>query len=155
MKKVILLLFVVAVCAQAGWTQPPPQRLSFSSGGGNQLQMPTTMGEPFGKTASGITIGSQQNSSVTVGTTAPNRPSNRVVVFPNPAQDVLNVQVIGESQKNFTVKLYDMTGREVAVFSNIEEYRQVPLTAVKGTSFVVVIFDEQGVNLFSETIIKP
>ena len=155
MKKVLLLLFVVAVWAQTGWTQPPPQRLSFSSGGGNNLQMPVTMGEPFGTTASGITIGSQQNSSITVGTSAPNRPNNRIVIFPNPAQDVLNVQVIGESQKNFTIKLYDMTGRELAVFTNIEEYRQVPLTAIKGASFVVVIYDEHGVNLFSETIIKP
>lgn len=132
-----------------------PRRVSFSSGGGSNARMPVTMGEPFGKANNGVTIGSQQNSGLLVSTTPADRPNNRIVVFPNPTQDELNVQVVGESQNGFTVKLYDMTGREILVQKNVNEYVKLTLTGLAGNSFVVVLYDDKGVNLFSETIIKP
>jgi hypothetical protein len=158
MKKLIILVLMFLLVGFSGiYAQGniPQERLSFSSGGGSNPQMPVSIGEPFGFSGPNVTIGSQQNSgNGTVGI-LPSSPKSRIVVFPNPVEDELNVQVIGKDEANFSVKLHDLLGRELVFQREIYKQTKLSLVGIQSNTFLVSVYDKNGIILFTETIVKP
>lgn len=156
MKQLILLFSIL--CALSGVCEaqngPPPQRVVFSSGGSNNASMPVSLGEPFSGNNGQGTIGSVQNGSVRVPTVEVTGAVNRVILYPNPVGDILNVQVLGENQSDYTVIIRDIQGKELLRRKNVHDNVELPLSAFTSGALLVTIESKESKELFSQTIIK-
>jgi hypothetical protein len=155
-----ILLFSM-ICAFSGVCKaqngPPPERVVFTSGGSNDSNVPVSLGEPFGGNNGQVTIGAIQNgslSSVGVPTRDITNTGNRIILFPNPVGDVLNIQVLGENQDNYTVVIRDILGREVLRKKNIHDAIELSLSSFGSGALYITIESKDSKELFSQTIIK-
>ena len=71
-----------------------------------------------------------------------------VLIYPNPAKELINIQI---NATDFTVNLYDLTGRIVSTVFN--EY-QIDIADLQTGIYVVDIRDTNGVSLYSGKLIK-
>lgn len=82
-------------------------------------------------------------------------PSVTVDVFPNPADDAINIVLnTKESSSNVTVKLIDVSGREVLSQSHTESKGKISLdvSSVEAGTYLLSIF-KNGVNVSCQPIV--
>lgn len=146
------------LCALSGVCEAqngsPPERVVFSSGGSSDITMPVSIGEPFGGNNGQVTIGSIQYSNIRVATDDVDKESNRIILFPNPVGDILNIRVLGENQNDYTVIIRDIQGKELLRRKNAHDNVELSLSGFTSGALLVTIESKDNKELLSQTIIK-
>ncbi len=73
------------------------------------------------------------------------------VIYPNPANEMLNIEIKGQSGKA-TAVIYDMMGREVSRTVVWQGVNTVPVDMLDQGVYILRITDEKGNRLFSEPV---
>lgn len=159
MKKVFTLL-IASLCYLTMNAQTLG-RVTFSSGGSSSYGMPVSIGEPFGSSNTNLRVGSQQNAKVDttivdtiIGITPISTEKNKVVIFPNPTEKNISVQVIGHLANDFSVQVVDMQGKRLVTQNHNSHQASISLADFPSGSYQVLINNPFGQNIFSQIIIK-
>lgn len=154
MKK-ILILAIAGMGNYYAYTQPPPQRIFFSSGAGSNSSMPVAIGEPLYGQGGGARVGSQQNTNKqSVGIMEMGNAKDRIALYPNPANNQINVLVQGLNQENFSIVIFDMIGNEVINKKNLKLSASISLETLPVGNYNVAVFSNERKLIFSQIISK-
>lgn len=130
MKTKTLFLTLIAFCLFSFGTAMQAQnldRVAISSGGISSDTLNATIGEifVFSVSESGISLDagaqSDQNNTGGMTTTITKAETNQteMLVYPNPVEDFLNLQIIGLSSETVSFQVYDAVGKLVLQHNSI------------------------------------
>jgi len=81
-------------------------------------------------------------------------PSSNITIYPNPANDVLNVDFSNPISQNTSMALYNANGEKIVARNNIsnDKHQQIKLTGLTQGSYFIVI-TQNGRELFTKSFI--
>lgn len=83
-----------------------------------------------------------------------NKIVNKAVVFPNPFTELVNIQIIDKSLLPATIKLFDISGRELISFPVTVKNQQLNLSTLKNGLYFYRFFDVSNKPVLNGKLIK-
>jgi len=157
MKKTILSLFSLCLVSAGASAQE-----SVNSAGGDAIGSGGSVSYSIGQVAyqyvsssSGSVSQGVQHSYdlITVGLDESNG-SISLTAFPNPAADVLNLEIKGYEGENYTLQLLDAQGKLIRMQTVNTQMTAVPVADLPVASYFVSVFDQKKQKLKSFRIVK-
>lgn len=153
MKKQILVFIFSVFCAMS---YAQVGSIFFSSAGGSNPNVPASLGEPFSSSGGLMSVGSRKNTDLsgTVGVLPTQETKDRVLLFPNPSTGEFNIQIIGKNESDFTVRAFDLVGKELLVSTKNNQLSKVSLATYSPGVYQIAVYSKEGQLLFNQSVIK-
>lgn len=153
----LFVLIAVVACSSMVLNAQSIERQVIGSTGGyasaNGVSVSFTVGEPVIETAvSGsvtLTQGFQQPDDITVGIDDVKSVSVNYTVFPNPTEDLINIELMSDVPANVKLSLYDLNGRKVDALDHIIEVNgtvneRMDLSQLAPAQYILMMSDVEG-----------
>ncbi len=80
--------------------------------------------------------------------------NENVKIYPNPAENIIKIELVNNSIQKISIELYDMTGRLVFLKSYSSNIVTVDLTDFDSGNYLLTIKDKDGSILSSDNVVK-
>jgi hypothetical protein len=137
----------------AGYTHGQVGRISFSSAGGSNPSVPTSVGEPIISNNANFGVGSRK-SAATITSISPVAKTQSIFIFPNPTSSQVTIDFAGKEKEQMLVNVFDMNGKVLFRRKFIEYPYTISLLSLQNGAYIISVVDSKGKELINQTIVK-
>jgi hypothetical protein len=144
----VLLLTIATSRAQVS-------RVSFSCAGSATGQVSISFGETFSGSGS-FGTGSIKGDTIIQDkeSVEDTKPETRVIIYPNPTENTVNIIVNGNYGNDFTLKISDITGKILCSLTHLHNTVSYSLYELKPGIYTVSTYTSSGELIINQSIIK-